>query len=736
MKERRKNLQSDPKQTGLEPVSRRLLVPENRLYRLYQRRKNTAPTEGHRNRVNMLFICVMLAIMMSALGSIAWTERSSKTKLESIQGVNIAQSGLNWTVSGSGGQCADGTESCLEGLREQTILFSGTHLEQHTWVNAITSKEKRWLLLSTEINNEHWQGLDTEKVWVLSLPRYTFEDLWVYFDGKLVRHLLAGEKIAVPFRHYEGQKQVKIEMVLSQKFSAESVLSVGASSELIFLSNRQGYDKFQQHISTQESNSGTNLRSVARVVLAVFCILLFLFIDSSPESLALATFMGLKGVGVAVSQDWISSWIPVDYRGPVGSFIFCYADIMQLFFFSQLARLAKPVIWPWLGIGFGVSAIYVLPIVFDFNEIFGTVGIQWGRHVWAIRSAGLGVGCWVFAFMAIVSVWPQKLYWRFSALVVASLGVLVQVVTPIATYFPAWYNSDAFMTLYYVLETHTPYVFALSTFINISTLEARVKSLSLEVAEAREIEKDMALGQTVQKSFMQTPQLPERFGFAHQNEAAVYVSGDIFFVHWDDERQVLTAILNDVTGHGVQAALKASICSAIAESIWANKQVRGSDDHISNLEIYDRRLHAFMDKINSMGEVVSIVGCEFDEKAHVLRLYRVHGVFPIVIARKADGSGYTTEVVPLQSRLRFEMPWPEDSFVLLMSDGLVDSSRTMRKLYMHLHEHLDNARERLDEDAIKKLCFEFTGFETVADDKTLLVIHRRLVRALPASKVS
>ncbi len=157
MKERRKNLLSDTKQTGLVPVGRRLLVPENRLYRLYQRRKNSAPTEGHRSRPNLLFICVMLAFMMSALGSIAWTERSSKTKLESIEGVNIAQSGLNWTIRGSDVQCEDGSASCLEELREQSLLYSGSHLEHHTWVNKVASKERRWLLLTAELSKEHWQ---------------------------------------------------------------------------------------------------------------------------------------------------------------------------------------------------------------------------------------------------------------------------------------------------------------------------------------------------------------------------------------------------------------------------------------------------------------------------------------------------------------------------------------------------------------------------------------------------
>src|SRR5690606_37129164 len=156
----------------------------------------------------------------------------------------------------------------------------------------------------------------------------------------------------------------------------------------------------------QESASGHKLRSLARIVLAVFCIFLFLFVDSSPESLALAIFMGFKAVGVAVAQDWISERVHLDYRGPLGSWIFCYADVMQLYFFSQLARLARPNVWPWLGFGFVAASLYVLPILFDFNEVLGTVAIRYKDHVWALRSAGLGIACWAYAALAVIAVWP------------------------------------------------------------------------------------------------------------------------------------------------------------------------------------------------------------------------------------------------------------------------------------------------------------------------------------------
>jgi hypothetical protein len=687
----------------------------------------------------MTLVMILLVFMFSSLGSIAWTERNAESKLTSIQNTRIIENGLDWTVRHQSEQtCLTGSSACKDFLSDQPVVFSGQQVETYQWENKEIKDATRWFLMTTELDSKKWEGLGSEKILVLALPRFTYQDLWVYFDGQLVRHFLEGETLGIPFQEHDGRSKIKVELVLSQPHGAQNILSLSRKNEMTFLGTRLSYDTFQQHLAVKESASGHKLRSLARIVLAVFCIFLFVFVDSSPESMALATFMGFKAVGVGIAQGWVSEWVPLEYRGPLASWVLCYADFMQLYFFAQLARLVRPNVWPWLLGGFAVATFYLIPQMVDLNEVFGSFGILWGKHFWALRSGGLGIACWIFAGLAIVAVAPQKLYWRLSALIVASLGVLVQVVTPIVSYFPDIYNTDLFLSTYYILETHTPYVFALSTFINISTLEARVKNLSIEVAEAREIEKEMALGQTVQKAFMKIPELPDHYGFDHFSEAAVYVSGDIFFVNWDEHRSTLTVVLNDVTGHGVQAALKASICTAIAESIWNYHQIRDSDQVESKLEIYDKRLHSFLNKMNqqSEDEVVSIVGLEFNEKLGKIRMYRVHGVFPIIIQRRPDRSGYDIAVEALRNRELVEMDWPEDSFVLLLSDGLVETSRTMKHLHTFLEAKLGKDKEELDESILKEVFFQFDGFEKVADDKTVLILHRRRVLQLDVPRVA
>lgn len=104
------------------------------------------------------------------------------------------------------------------------------------------------------------------------------------------------------------------------------------------------------------------------------------------------------------------------------------------------------------------------------------------------------------------------------------------------------------------------YLLLLSVFINISTLEKRVKSLSQVAINAKEMEREMVLGQAVPASFLRMPETPAGMGVVCHHEPAVYVSGDIYYVHWDGKREILTMLLSDIAGHGVQAALKAAVC--------------------------------------------------------------------------------------------------------------------------------------------------------------------------------
>src|SRR5207245_1327409 len=137
-----------------------------------------------------------------------------------------------------------------------------------------------------------------------------------------------------------------------------------------------------------------------------------------------------------------------------------------------------------------------------------------------------------------------------------------------------------------------------------------------------------------------------------EHEAAVFVSGDIYFVNWDKERQALTLLINDVTGHGVQAALKASICSTIADSIWAERQVRIDDVPEARFRTYDMRLHAFLSKVSNQSEMIALVGGELNLQKGTLAFYRVNGIFPILVTPNGPGADHpwTVKVLPLKNR--------------------------------------------------------------------------------------
>jgi len=713
---------------------RNLPYDDSFLEGLYKKRKASQPTVNQRSKMTLGFSLGLLFLMVISLGSIALIEKNTESKINTIEGIQSVQQPLDWVVRAEKGfGCTDGTKTCLNDLLAKPVLFSGNDIDKIEFQGNAPEKTGRWLTLSTVIVADTLNVLEGSKVSVITLPELNYKNIWIYLDGKLVRTLVEEEDIVVQFSTPKNIRDIRLDLVVNQYAKQDSITDVSPSLNPPVIGNRVAYDLLEKYRLEKEEASGAKLRSMARIVLAIFCVLLFVFIDSSPESLALAVFMSLKGVGVGVAQGWFLDW----QEGPVQSvfrdWVFCFADIMQLYFFTQLTRLFRPKIWTWVAAGSVVALLYAIPSALDLKEVGS---ISWVKHFWAFRSVSIGLACWVLVALSLYAIWSKQLYWRLSAMSVASLGVIVQVITPIISYFPNVYETDLFGSVYYILETCTPYVFALSTFINISTLEARVKQLSNEVSQAREIEKEMSLGQTVQRSFMQTPVLPEEYGFSYHNEAAFYVSGDIFFVNWNPERQVLTTILNDITGHGVQAALKASICTAMAESIWEGQINRHPNESLSNMEVYEKRIRRHLDRINGIDDIVSIIGFEFHARKELISLFRINGIFPIVISRNISQRGYDVQVMPLENRIRYDLFWPTDSFIVLLSDGYIETSRTMLKLQNYLKSRLSTEHRSLSEDKVRSIFLEFDAYDVTNDDKTILVLHRRIAIEAKQSKAS
>jgi hypothetical protein len=555
------------------------------------------------------------------------------------------------------------------------------------------------------------------------LHPFQYTQAVAFVNGHQVGRFFGGQALAPHWLHDTGPAiDLRVEVLATVPGVQRQLLADTAESAFVFAAPVDRYRKFVDMTAVRRTGHGKQLADIARVVLAVFSLLLFVFVDSSPESLGLALFMGIKAIAVVFAQNWL----PETWLGEGGALwsrhaLLCFGDIIQLYFFTQLARIVRPRLAPWFLIGGAVAALYATASVAKMNFF----GINWTTEIWRYRNVLIGLSCMLVASTSAVYLIRQKLYYRGVALLVAFSGTIVQVVYPLAGYWPEVFQSAGFRTFYHIMETHTPYVFALSTFINISTLEHRVKSLSKELVAAKEIEREMALGETVQRSFLRLPTLPAGLRLDHQHEAALYVSGDLYYANWDERREVLTMLITDVTGHGVQAALKASICTTIADSIWTEGQIRAADQPGFRLRAYDLRLHSFLSKVGGAPEVLSLVGAEFEAASGLTRIYRVNGVFPLVIQPTA--SGWDVRVIPSIHREMTELNLPLGAALIMVSDGYIDGSRGMNEFKRHLSEHLPNpsaGESIVPLAAIRDAIFKFGGFAATNDDKTMLIFQR------------
>lgn len=674
------------------------------LERLYAERQAARPTEGNRTRGALGLAILMVVTLFVALFSLVWVQRSEISFLRSLSGVAIIPpDALTWTVTRDGEERYRGDDlfRYVHGAGEQVVMT--TKIPVALW-SAVVSDQRVPL--------------------VLALPAMRFERALIQLGGKDVRTYFASEPLAATFAA-DGVElhDLDVKVVITPNKGELALLGSTKDTALTFVALQPRYQKYTDLIAAKRSGAGKQLADIARIVLAVLSLFLFIFVDSSPECLGLAVFMGAKAIAVTLAQNWLpDAWVASQFATDLKSFLLCFGDIMQLYFFIQLARLAKPVLKPWFVYGGTIALAYAAATHYNWK----TWDIDWNSHIWRWRNVSIGVLCMAAALAQARYCFANGLKTRGAALVIATSGTIVQIVYPLMSLFPAIFQTDLFQSLYHAFEMHTPYVFALSTFINISTLERRVKSLSHELAAAKDIEREMALGQAAQQPYADVPKLPQGLAVALEHKPARYVSGDVTFVHWDEPRRSLTMILTDVTGEGVQAALKASICSALADAIWADQKVRLTDESASRIAIYDLRLHTYLSRIAQQEEILSIVGGEYLVDANICRMYRVNGVYPIVVAPEghADERRWKVQPVPLKNRASTDFGMPHGGFVLHMSDGLVGSSRGMADFCRYLSSAVERAAmDDYTEAHLKALVLEYPRFTTAQDDRTLMVFH-------------
>lgn len=215
---------------------------------------------------------------------------------------------------------------------------------------------------------------------------------------------------------------------------------------------------------------------VTRHVMGIFVIMLFLFIDGSPETLGLGVFLGCESVARAIDYQWLAVPFPIG----VQHYLFQMGDIIRVFFAIQLARVGPKQLWPWIKYGTLLSIPYALAMEaspFFFKEI--------SPHIRVFRDICGGlIGAWVCGRVAC-TIWKENLPLRLIALTIAAIAFLE---SPVKLLWDVWQHgqvSELSQLSLGFYRTLSYYLFALSAFINISTIEHRVRALSSAKAEQR-----------------------------------------------------------------------------------------------------------------------------------------------------------------------------------------------------------------------------------------------------------
>jgi hypothetical protein len=717
----------------------RALVSPRENENLYRSRGSEGAPVGVRNTVT-LSVCVAITVFLFIFViSLSLRNTTVESYLATRTNIKLIDNdGLTVFFTAPENIDCSTPETCFESLAQRPLL-SHTAADDVLPLPAgyvpMVAEEKRKMLVFISMPVD-LSSIETEDAdLMVRLPRIYYEKAELFVGGKRAATSLNRDSLALP---------VSREMLAGGRLDAHLVVDVSRGQDVrlvnwkeeSFIATHYEFRKFAEFLNVRRLNSTSQVGLVARVVLAVFVLLLFIIIESSPEALGLALFMGFEACALTTSfMDLKRFWITSDIN--LNFFIhYCNAmgDVFRLYFFMQLCRIVKPAPAQWIAWASVYSVIYGL--LRHFNVDFGYP--QWAMHHIAQRDMLSSTIGFILCFNTIRHLWNRNLPWRIWALSLAGIAAIANWLSAAPIYLPFLLEIGDSIVGYHSLisavNANSAFLFALSTFINISTLENRVKVLGREKARAEAMEKEMELGRSVQTSFQKVPDLPPDMRICIHYQAAAYVSGDSYFVHWNEPAEVMTFLLNDVTGHGIQAALKAFACNIVARSVWNRPWIK-NDRRLeeSMLRKYDQ---AVTELIHADGEVPdfnAMVGVEFHRDRKLLKVYRVNYSFPIVVAPEFDymttaegeGADWQTREISVGNQSVAEITLKEGSFIILVSDGFAENVRQRKSLIDAFKTSVAGSGRRLDEKNLlaTALAWEAKKERGSQDDKTVLVFQ-------------
>lgn len=711
-----------------------LLVDRRLMEELYQKRRAVDPSVNNRTRLAIGLTGVLFVAILGFLMMMAWSQDNIESLIRAQPYLESPTELLeDWSISNpiAAHHCTP-IESCRNALRSQIQGFPKRRLTDFEYQPATdaTPNESSVIFMRRSFPVASLLKFSGRGAAVLVLPAFQYQQAHLTLgpEKKLSRY--NGKPLVLEFfpEDFAGSGDtLELELLLQVPRLTRPMIDwtnprLNQLERSVSLATLTEYSNYERIHTAKQVGRGDFVGALARIIMAVFVLALFLLIDGSPETLGLALMMGFEGAAISIGF----GWLPFAQASIIQHYCFQMGDIMRLFFFLQLARVISPRLTPWITWGTALSIPYGILRYYSNDP-----GFLWATQIPNIRDIAVGMIGAIVCLRSAFILRNRQIPWRVAALLIAGVSSIEQTLDPI-THYSAWLGSiQEFTAAIDALQPLSAWLMALSAFINVSTLENRVHVLSKLAIRAQLIEQEMQLAKAVQKSFLNLPELPKSVHLACHHEAMLYVSGDTYFADWNEDEQKLTFIINDVTGHGVQAALKASGVTEIAKAVW-NSEVRNAKT--GRMQAYANRIEEFYVRLGGIPDIVALGGAEFDTVRGEVTLYRRNFPFPILISpRDPEDNGpngrkgdlWSVQLLNIPNDTEVKRQLPPGSTVVVSSDGFLDSSRRAAHYMRFLRKKLADGKTLPTAENVRTWTLECRAFEsqTLRDDRTLTVFH-------------
>jgi len=519
----------------------------------------------------------------------------------------------------------------------------------------------------------------TSDPYTLWIPIHQYQSAEIYMGSALLGSCYKDNLCLIQMPLNAERKDILCR--ITSEHSGDRILT----SEPAILFQSKDTDSVRNFLFEKKSQSSRRISVIVRIVLAIFCIVLFLAVERSPETLALSLFTGLEAIALLMGFNGLRpSILPeADYTF-LKQVCWSLADVFRLFFCFQIARTWTANIKPWVIVG----VLLCIPYGFIRHN-----ANRWGvpalHDLWIYKDLAVSAIGAVICFRALLYVRKLQLNHRIFAIALVLVGLISEFGNAAFALVPSVFEQSFYSTILGFFESNSAFLFCLGTILNISNLEQRVKRLTAESLRAQELKNQLELATSLQKSFMGKPELPENFSIWEFYKPASYVGGDMYFIHWDEARKSAVILLNDVVGHGVSAALKAFGAHMIAKSIWRgtgefvlsdSENRRGDTRRVYERREEDSKLRQFDRLINQLStteshenEFTAFVGVEFNFVHQVVSIYRMNHIFPIVVDLHAN----TVSPIAMTNQKVVTQKIKAGQMLLLLSDGVMTSIRDL-----------------------------------------------------------